>query len=465
MRATAAPGLPSPATQAAPGLPSPATQAAAGLPSPAAGEGPGVRARFEGDEQLGAPRKLMDSLTRPGENWFEHHKKFVDQGVELFKQDGSNQVLEHPDRKWANGMEDEEFHNLYPLVYSRQMHEGFRDHTGRRFTGFSASGYAGLQRYTGTWTGDTGGGAKPLAAMLNLGLSGHGLITCDMEVAQSEGIHFGFLQAWAQVNSWNYWRHPWLLGDELKPVFTFYARLRARLIPYLYSYAHQEHRTGLPILRAMPLEFPDDPEAVGLLTQYLLGHELLVSAFTEKVYLPAGEWVDYWTGERHAGPKWLEYAPPAGRGGGLFARAGALLPLTRHVADYVGQKPLEEMVLEVFPGAAGTFALVEDDGTTYAYETGAVAETRFEQHPGADGLTVRIGARQGEYDGMPARRTYRVQVRLPVPPRQVRLDGRPLPEGRPRGAGPRWWYDPRAGSAFIETAGDPGVPAEVRVVV
>ena len=162
---------------------------------------------------------MMDNITKPDEPWFEHLKKFIDQGVDFFKQDGALQVCEHPDRKWANGMSDEEMHNLYLLLYSQQMYEGFKEYTGRRPCCFTPAGWAGLQRYTGTWTGDTGGGEKTLVACLNLALSGHSLVTCDMEVTTKEGIHYGFLMPWAQVNSWNYFRHPWLLGDDLFSIF------------------------------------------------------------------------------------------------------------------------------------------------------------------------------------------------------------------------------------------------------
>ncbi len=89
----------------------------------------------------------MDQLTRPEEPWFDHLKKFVDQGVSAFKMDGARQVNEHPDRKWGNGMDDEEMHNLYPTLLNQQMHQGFREHTGRRPMIYSSGGYTGLQQY------------------------------------------------------------------------------------------------------------------------------------------------------------------------------------------------------------------------------------------------------------------------------------------------------------------------------
>ena len=398
---------------------------------------------YEVDEHL-AGQVWQDRLTKPGESWFEHHKKFIDQGVVYFKQDGSKQVLEHPDRLYGNGMTDAEMHNLYPLIYSKQMHLGYREHTGKRALGFTAGGFTGLQRYTGTWTGDTGGGPEPLVAMLNLGLSGHTFVTCDMEVTTKEGIHCGFLQPWAQVNSWNYFRHPWLLGDELKPVFRFYDDLRYRLIPYVYSYAHVSRLTGMPIMRALPLEFPDDDKGYGILHEYMFGRELLVTAFEADVHLPEGTWIDYWTGEQYVGPRDFTYAPPSNRGGGLFVRAGSIIPMWP-LMQYVGQKPVDDVTLDVYPGRDATFTLYEDDGTTYDYEKGAVATTRLALSQGEGGMRVSIATREGHYAAMPDRPSFLLKVHTPLTAAGVAQDGAALGQRRatdlPVGS-PGWAYEP-----------------------
>lgn len=114
----------------------------------------------------------MDPYTKVDEPWFEHLKKFVDQGARCFKLDGANQIVDHPDRKWGNGMDDEEMHNLYPLIYGKQMSQGYADYTGRRSMIYSASGYAGIQRFCASWAGDTGGGPKPLATCSTMAIPG-----------------------------------------------------------------------------------------------------------------------------------------------------------------------------------------------------------------------------------------------------------------------------------------------------
>ena len=192
---------------------------------------------FEKDQHLNGKKVAETTEEKKGEKalepWFEHLKKFVDQGAAAFKLDGAWQVIEHPNRIYANGMDDEQAHNLYPLIYDKQMAMGFEKHAKRRAMVYSAGGYAGIQQYVASWAGDTGGGPKPLASMLNLAFSGHSNHSCDMDVMSRQGIHFGFLQTWAQLNNWAYWRQPWYLEDADCDMYRDYAQLRYKLLPYL----------------------------------------------------------------------------------------------------------------------------------------------------------------------------------------------------------------------------------------
>jgi alpha-glucosidase (family GH31 glycosyl hydrolase) len=398
---------------------------------------------FEQDKHLGMAIQ-MDKITKPDEPWFEHLKQFVDQGVWAFKLDGANQIADHPDRRWANGLSDEEMHNLYPTLLNKQMHRGFKAHTGRRAMVYSSGGYAGIQQFSATWAGDTGGGPKPLVSMLNHGLSGHVNVSCDMDVFTPAGIHFGFLQAWSQVCSWAYWRHPWLLGDTLLPIFKYYADLRYRLLPYIYSQAHVAARTGLPIMRAMPLAFGDDPQADALIHQYMLGDAFLTAAFEDKIHLPRGRWIDYWTGETYEGPADIEARWPADRGGPLFVRGGAIIPYGP-LMDYIGQKPVDALEIHVYPDGESAFTLYEDDGVSYAYLDGAVARTVITCRETAGHVTITIGAREGRYDGMPQARCYNVHVHVASAPQSVSVDGQPVD----------WRYDSDARTIIVHTSEDP----------
>lgn len=361
------------------------------------------------------------------EPWFEHLKKFVDQGAACFKLDGSSQIIEHPNRKWGNGMTDEEMHNLYPVIYAKQMSKGFEDHAKRRSMVYSAGGYSGVQQYVATWAGDTGGGAKPLASMLNLGLSGHSNHSCDMNVMDTQSIHFGFLQTWAQQNNWDYWFQPWLLDDEHTDAFREYGQLRYKLLPYIYSSAAEASQTGYPVMRAMPLAYADDPEWDSCKTQYMLGDFLLVSVFTPNVRLPAGKWFDFWSGVATEGPATLPVEVTPSCGGALLVKAGAIIP-TWPQCYHIEKGWSPEVGLLVYPDKSSSFTLYEDDGTTLAHRDGKFAETLLTCETIDKGVRLTIGGRKGSYSGMPATRNFTATIHLSAKPESITLDGAALTE-------------------------------------
>lgn len=433
----------------------------AGLGSPAHADTFQPTARYE-EDIIKDPHfhpAYQDRITKRGEPWFEHLKKFVDNGASAFKLDGSNQICFHPDRKWLNGMEDEEVHNLYPVLLAKQMARGFHDYTQRRAMIYTAGGYAGIQQYAATWAGDTGGGEKPLVCSLNHGLSGHSNTSCDMQVWNNAGIHFGFLQPWSQILCWHQYNQPWFLPEATQEVFKFYARLRYRLLPYLYSMAHVAHRTGLPVMRAMPLVMPDDPRADELLHQYMLGQWLLTSAFEEVITLPEGRWIDYWTGKEFDGPMELRYLPPHDKGGPLFIKAGAIIPVWPDI-DFIGQRPIESVGLEIFPAGHSEFTLYEDDGETEAYLRGEVATTLITCDSGEESLTVTIGAREGWYEGILQRRAWVLALHLAGKPQSVTVNEVPVLED-----GSGWCYDEESGILSLKAVEDPSRQTPLVIVL
>lgn len=416
---------------------------------------PGDDDDFEKDEHFQQPKAGdagagTDGAAAPAasaaelEPWIEHLKKFMDQGARAFKLDGWRQVLEHPDRDWGNGMSDEQMHNLYPLIYDKQMARGVEAHTGRRAMVYSASGFAGVQQFVASWAGDTGGGPKPLLSMLNLGFSGHSNHSCDMDVFTRDGIHFGFLQTWAQLNNWAYWRQPWFLTAADKAMFKDYACLRYALLPYLYSSAYQAALTGWPVMRAMAMVCPDDPGVDEARTQYMLGDFFLVTAFAEEVVLPAGLWVDFWTGDTLRGPQRLPARHPDNRGGCLYVKAGAIIP-TWPVQQSVNQGWHEDLGLMVFPGEGeSAFTLYEDDGQSTDYRQGHFAQTRFSCNGRADGAEIAIASRQGKFAGMAAERTLTLRVRCPRRPGRICVDSAVVT---------RWQWDVDKRDAVVVIAG------------
>jgi len=375
------------------------------------------------DEHFTLPR-YSDSITKKDEAWFEHLKKFVDQGTDFFKQDGAFQVCTHPDKLWGNGMKDEEMHNLYPLLYSRQMHEGFASHSDRRPVVFTPSGWAGFQAWCGTWTGDTGGRLDTLGAMLNTSIVGHSWATNDMEVMQKEGIHFGYLQPWSQINSWNYFRMPWLQGDELCSMHKFYSSFRARLIPYLYSWAYQSTLTGYPLMPPLTFEFPEDKACRENLHQYFLGRDLMVGIYKNEIYFPDGKWKDYWTGEVTEGKKEHSVSWPVDKGGALYVREGGIITFGP-LMQYRKQKPLDEIEVYVFPSEKESSMLFyEDDGVSFKHQQGEFATSEIRASRNGKDVKIELGKRSGKYDGMPAERKWSFTVALDSKPSEVKINGK-----------------------------------------
>lgn len=394
------------------------------------------------DEHFTLPR-YSDSITKKDEAWFEHLKKFVDQGADFFKQDGAFQVCAHPDKLWGNGMTDVEMHNLYPLLYSRQMHEGFASHAGRRPVVFTPSGWAGFQSWCGTWTGDTGGRLDTLGAMLNTSVVGHSWATNDMEVMQKEGIHFGYLQPWSQINSWNYFRMPWLQGDELCSMHKFYSSFRARLIPYLYSWAYQSTLTGYPIMSPLTFEFPDDRACRENLHQYFLGRDLMVGIYKNDMYFPDGKWKNFWTGEIIQGKKEQSVSWPSDKGGALYVREGGIIPFGP-LMQYRKQKPLDEIEVYVFPSENESRTLLyEDDGVSFKHQQGEFATSEIRASRKGSTVTVELGKTSGQYDGMPKEKRWSFIIALDVKPSEVKINGKKTDAGN-------WHWDGKRNELSIE---------------
>ena len=372
---------------------------------------------FEGasilDEHLACPN-YQDWVTKRDEAWFEHLKKFVDNGASAFKLDGAWQVNDHPDRLWGGKYFDDEIHNLYPVLYVKQMMEGFRDYTdGRRAIIYTPCMYAGSQQYCASWAGDTGGGYDTVVAMLNYGLSGHANVTADMEATIPEGIHYGFFMPWVQQLGWRNWNQPWFLGDELEEMIRYYSNLRSSLFPYIYSMAHKASTTSLPLARSLSLMYEDNPEYDYVTNCYMFGDSLLVAVFDMNVTLPEGKWYDYFTGKIYDGGRKIKYEIPEGRGGALFVKCGSIIP-TMEPCEYVEKFRGDKYTLNLYHGEDCEFELYEDDGLTYDYLVGAYATTEIKLNESGSALKLTVNMREGGYDGRAKREGDAYKLSDPV---------------------------------------------------
>ncbi|MEF3313132.1 glycoside hydrolase family 31 protein [Paenibacillus sp. GYB004] len=385
-------------------------------------------------------------------SWFDSMRRFVSDGVDAFKFVSGKQTLGQPERQWQNGMSDNELHNLYPLMLGKQMYDGYREQTGKRPMIHAVVGYTGMQQYTATESGKYGLRSTAIVSALNSGLSGHVHTAIHIHVDAPEGIHAGLLLPWAQNNSDRHFRHPCFLEERQRNLFRTYTRLRYRLLPYLYSAAYTAMLTGMPIARAMPLLFPEDPACRDLSRQYMLGDYLLVGVFTDRVYLPEGRWTDFWTGDRYEGPSEIEYRPPEQAGGPLFVRAGAIVPMWPDM-DYVGRSSPERITLHIYPSGQSETVLYEDDGESFQYEDGYAATTRIECDSDDERTVLLIWPRTGTYEGIPSKRSYELVVHTGRKPSLLELNGEQCPEQHPRSAAKKtlsgWKYDRVTGTVRI----------------
>jgi alpha-glucosidase len=359
------------------------------------------------------------------EHWFPHLLKFVDQGVAGFKLDPGTTLDEHPYRKYFNGKTDAEMHNLNQILPQKQMYTTLRKHTGLRSFHHYCGGYAGSSHWGAATVGDNGGNVKSLYDVINQSFSGNPNIAVDMleDVPdKAQGIHYAFFTPWVQLNSWAWLLHPWYYNEHDKEMFRYYAQLRYSLIPYIYSAAINSSLTGQPIVWPMALAYPNDKHFENTLHQYMFGENLLVGAYTDSVYLPEGNWIDYWTNQKFAGQQSVKCKVPENRGGPLFIKAGAIIPYQKQM-QYIGEHPLDTLIMKVYPQKQSSYILIEDDGKSFDFEKGMIASTRFECNAGTDKIELIIQPTEGKYEGMIGSRAYQVEVFMKEVPKSVQING------------------------------------------
>lgn len=279
------------------------------------------------------------------------------------------------------------------------------------------NGYAGAARYGGwIWSGDTQSRWATLAAHVPVGLN-HSLSLTPFWGSDTGGFVAtpeltGELYArWFQFSAFNpifrshgrtwHLRLPWgwdtgeygpietpgrpdpseLHNAAIEPICKKYLELRYHLLPYNYTLIRDACDTGLPPMRALWLHYPNDPQAVKLDDEYLWGRDLLIAPIVEKgassrrLYLPAGDWFDWWTGEKTSGSRWIE-RPVDLATLPIYVRAGAIIPFDP-VRQYTAEEVNEPTALIIHPGADGSFTLYDDDGSTLDYRQNVAIWTRI----------------------------------------------------------------------------------------
>lgn len=321
----------------------------------------------------------------------------------------------------------------YPLYASKAAYEGQRSTTSaKRVVNLTRSAYAGQQRYgTVLWSGDITGDwttlRRQIPAGLNFSLTGQPWWTTDTAgffrpSGQYTSPDFNeLLTRWFQWSTfcpvqrihgyqtntelWNY------LPDTQRRL-TDFIKLRYRLQPYNYAVAWLTHDQGYTMMRALPMDFPNDTSLRGISDQYLFGPALMVSPITtpgatsREVRLPAGTtWLDFWTGESHTGGQTITTSASLDRIP-LHVRAGSIIPIGPD-QQWTGQITGAPVELRVYRGADGNFTLYDDAGDSYAYENGERALVPLTWDDATQ--TLHFGARQGSYPGMAAQTQFRIR--------------------------------------------------------
>ncbi|MCS7145789.1 MAG: glycoside hydrolase family 31 protein [Nitrososphaerota archaeon] len=339
----------------------------------------------------------------------------------------------------------EKIHNVYGLLMCMATYEGLmRLRPNKRPFILTRAAYAGIQRYAAVWTGDNTSNWDHLALqipmLLNLGLSGITMAGDDIGGFASTPSP-ELLTRWYQIGAFlpicrnhtilgSYDQEAWVYGEKYLQVIREFLELRYQLIPYIYSLLHQASKIGHPIIRPLLFEYQDDPNTYTIQDQFLVGPYILVApvvkegSFKRLVYLPRGEWIDYWSDTKHRGPAYVEVDVPLDRAP-IFIKSGAIIPMQPKML-YVDEKPADPLYIHIYPSAtSSTFTLYEDDGETLNHEKGEYLLTPFTCILEGGWLTIEVGDREGTYTPPP--RTFIAIIhQVERKPEKVSLDDTPL---------------------------------------
>ncbi len=403
---------------------------------------------------------------RPGERmdgshiqrYWEQHLGLVRAGIDAFWPDEGD---------WFNLFERIKRHQLY---YQGQLSA----RPNVRPWSLQRNGYPGIAQWGGwVWSGDTESSWKTLEAQIAVGLN-YSLSIGPFWGSDIGGFYpnselTGELYArWYQFGAFcgsfrshgrTWWtRLPWgwggtdmgprefnntnapippgdrrnILESEMnnpaiEPVARKYDELRYQLMPYTYTLAREARDSGLPLMRALWLHYPDDEQARGLGDEFLWGRDLLIApvyakgAASREVYLPKGDWYDWWTRERTSGGRRVTRAVDLATMP-IYVRAGAIIPIDP-VRQYMAQPVSEPTTLQVFQGADGRYTLYDDDGITQEYLAGRGSWIRMTWSDRARQLTLEPGAPAGSTD-LAVTRPFRVVVLPEGTSKEVTYSGR-----------------------------------------
>lgn len=442
--------------------------------------------------------------------WGQYQQKPLNDGVRGFWTDmgepawSNEEATDRLFMKHHAGMH-EEIHNVYGHTWDKVVKEQFElRNPGKRVFQMTRAAYAGLQRYTFGWSGDSGNGddvldgwhrlANQVPLGLSAGMCGIPFWTTDisgycgdikdypaMAELYTRWMQFGIFNPLSRAHhEGNTAVEPWLFGAAAEKNCKAAIELKYQLFPYIYTYAREAHDKGWPLMRALLLEFPNDPQAFAVDDQFLFGKELLVApvvkkgAVSRRVYLPEGEWIDFHDGRTvYEGEQTISYPAPLNKIP-LFVKRGSIIP-RMPVMQYIHERRDYPLTLAVYPaheGQQASFELYEDEGENTDYLQGKCAKTRFSCVTEAGNYLFSISARAEQGYRLPGKRNYIVRMHLDKKPAKVLLqqkavlvkDAAAFAAGVDKLSGETSWaWDAKIGVCWVRLPDD-GKEKEITVV-
>src|SRR5712671_1012081 len=360
--------------------------------------------------------------------WGDLHRAYTDNGVagiwndmnepsDFVDQTGKNQldVISYDEGERSTHAKNR---NVFALLEARATYEGLaRLKPERRPYVITRAAYAGIQRYSTMWTGDTNSTWEALALNVpmftTLGLSGEPFVGSDVGgfIGRGNGellvraYQISFLAPFCRNHKVidGYDQEPWRFGKYYEDIIRKYLKLRYHLLPFLYTTLEEANQTGVPLFRPLVLNYQDDANTYNLDDEFMIGDDLLVAPIVKPdltsrlVFLPKGIWYDYWTNKKYEGGSMMRVDAPL-ETVPMFVRGGAIVPLGPEM-NYVGEKPVDPSTVASYPddrGAAST-TLYEDDGLSPAYKDGAYRRTTVNVSHSVRGFAVSISAPLGQF--------------------------------------------------------------------
>ncbi len=378
-------------------------------------------------------------FTRPDTRawWGAHYARLFDQGVAGFWNDMNEPAVWGREMPTTVVFDDDrrnstirKIHNVYAHLEARAAYEGLRAHAPdmRPFL-LTRAAYAGSQKYTAIWTGDNVASFDHLALAvrmcIGLGLSGAPFVGADVggfvgspspELFarwMQAGVFTPLFRNHTTINSRD--QEPWTFGEEIEDNARDMISLRYELMPYIYTIFREASLTGIPMMRAMQLEFQDEPESYrwDVQHQFMFGSSILVAPvvnehqYFQKVWLPRGRWLDPVTNDVHDGGRFVTVDAPWWRLP-CFFRVGSIIP-RRAAVQYDNASPLTELTVDVVAGADGAFTLYLDAGDGFGCQRGEYDEIAFAQNATGSSLTINATATQNSFAADIGTHIYRIR--------------------------------------------------------